>query len=120
MSNILMYILLLGGGAQGGGGGGIQSLIPIILIFVVMYVFMILPQSRKAKAQRKFREELKKGDKIVTMAGIHGKITELGDTNMVIELEEGVRMRIERSSISMEATTALNKPKDERDRKSVV
>lgn len=112
MNSILMYILLLGGAAEG-GGGGIQSLIPIVLIFVVMYVFMILPQSRKAKAQRKFRDELGKGAKIVTMAGIHGKIIELGDTSMVIELEEGVRMRIERSSISMEATTALNKPKDE-------
>lgn len=112
MSNILMYILLLGGG-QGGQGGGMGGLIPIVLIFVVMYVFMILPQSRKAKAQRKFREELKKGDKIVNMAGIHGKIVELGDTNMVIELEEGVRMRIERSSISMEATQAINKPKEE-------
>lgn len=111
MNSSLLYILLLGGG--GGEGGGIGGLVPIVLIFVVMYVFMILPQSRKAKAQRKFREELSKGDKIVTMAGIHGKITELGDTNMVIELEEGVRMRIERSSISMEATTALNKPKDE-------
>lgn len=107
-----MYVLLLGGGAQGGGGGGIQSLIPIVLIFVVMYVFMILPQSRKAKAQRKFREELKKGDKIVNMAGIHGKIVELGESSMVIELEEGVRMRIERSSISMEGTQALNKPKE--------
>lgn len=107
-----MYVLLLGGGAQGGGGGGIQSLIPIVLIFVVMYVFMILPQSRKAKAQRKFREELKKGDKIVNMAGIHGKIVELGESSMVIELEEGVRMRIERSSISMEGTQTLNKPKE--------
>ncbi len=115
MSNSLLYILLLGGG--GGQGGGIGGLVPIVLIFVVMYVFMILPQSRKAKAQRKFREELKKGDKIVNMAGIHGKIVELGETNMVIELEEGVRMRIERSSISMEATQALNNPKDETKKK---
>ncbi len=110
MNSSLLYILLLGGGGQSGGIGG---LIPIVLIFVVMYVFMILPQSRKAKAQRKFREGLGKGDKIVTMAGIHGKIIELDDTSMVIELEEGVRMRIERSSISMEGSQTLNKPKEE-------
>jgi preprotein translocase subunit YajC len=115
MSSSLLYILLLGGG--GGQGGGFGGIVPIVLIFVVMYVFMILPQSRKAKAQRKFREELKKGDKIVNMAGIHGKIVELGETNMVIELEEGVRMRIERSSISMEATQALNNPKDDTKKK---
>lgn len=116
MKSTLLYILLLGGGG-GEGSGGIGGFVPIILIFVVMYVFMILPQSRKAKAQRKFREELKKGDKIVNMAGIHGKIVELGETSMVIELEEGVRMRIERTSVSMEATQALNNPKEETKKK---
>ncbi|HYG14371.1 MAG TPA: preprotein translocase subunit YajC [Bacteroidia bacterium] len=107
--NSLAFILLLGGSPQG-GGGGLGSFLPLILIMVVFYVFMILPQTRKAKAQKKFREELKKGDKIVNIAGIHGKIVEMDDTSMVIELEEGVRMRIERSSVSMEATKALNNP----------
>jgi preprotein translocase subunit YajC len=102
-----LNILLMAGGQA--GGGGIQQILPLILIVVVFYVFMILPQSRKAKAQRKFREELKKGDRIVSIAGIHGKIKDMDDTTMVIELEEGVRMRIEKSSVSMEATAALNK-----------
>lgn len=109
---MLMHILL-----QTKGGFNIQDFMPFLLIIVVMYVFFILPQSRKAKAQRKFREELKKGDKIVNVAGIHGKIIEMGDTNMVIELEEGVRMRIEKTSISMEATQALNNPKGEKEKK---
>ncbi len=117
MNLMLMHILLLGGGAQGGGGGGIMGMMPFLLIIVVMYVFFILPQTRKAKAQRKFREELKKGDKIVNVAGIHGKIIEMGDTNMVIELEEGVRMRIEKSSISMESTQAINNPKVEKEKR---
>jgi len=90
--NSLAFILLLGGSPQG-GGGGLGSFLPLILIMVVFYVFMILPQTRKAKAQKKFRE-----------------IVEMDDTSMVIELEEGVRMRIERSSVSMEATKALNNP----------
>lgn len=107
----MLHILLLGGGggtAPNGGGGGIGGFLPLILIMVVFYVFMILPQTRKAKAQKKFREELKKGDKIVNIAGIHGKIIDMDDTSIVIELEEGVKMRIEKSSISMEATKALN------------
>lgn len=117
MNLMLMHVLLLGGTQGAGGQGGIMGMMPFLLIIVVMYVFFILPQTRKAKAQRKFREELKKGDKIVNVAGIHGKIIEMGDTNMVIELEEGVRMRIEKSSISMEATQALNNPKVEKEKK---
>lgn len=105
-----LSILLMAGGQQGGGPG---QIIFLLLIMVVFYVFMILPQSRKAKAQRKFREELKKGDRIVNLAGIHGKIKDMDDTTLLIELEEGVKMRIEKSSISMEATNALNNPKTE-------
>lgn len=116
MNLTLLHILLLGGGAQGSGGGA-GGMIMMLLVFVVMYVFMILPQSRKAKAQRKFREELKKGDKIVNLAGIHGKIVEMADTSLVIELEEGVRMRIEKSSVSMEATQGLNATKTEKEKK---
>lgn len=98
------------GGPAASGGNPLQQFLPLLLILVVFYVFMILPQTRKAKAQKKFREEIKKGDKIVNLAGIHGKIVEMGDSSLVIELEEGVKMRIEKSSISMEATMALNKP----------
>lgn len=106
-----MYnILLLGGGSQQGQGSGWQSMVMLLLIFVVFYVFMILPQSRKAKNQKKFREELGKGSKIVTLAGIHGKIVEVDETTFVIETEDLSRLRIEKAAISMEYTQALNKP----------
>ena len=83
--------------------------IQILLMFVVMYFFMILPQMRKGKAQKKFWSELKKGDHIITSGGIHGKITELKDNSVVIETEGGGKLKIEKSAISLEMTQAAEK-----------
>jgi preprotein translocase subunit YajC len=90
-------------------GGGNGLLITFALMFVVMYFFMIRPQQKKAKQQEAYRQELGKGTKIVTSSGIHGKITEVKDNTFVIETEGGGKLRIEKSSVSMEATTLLNK-----------
>ena len=78
------------------GGNGSMNMIMILLMFVVMYFFMILPQMRKGKAQKKFWSELKKGDHIITSGGIHGKITELKDNSVVIETEGGGKLKIEK------------------------
>ena len=72
----------------------------ILLIIVVFYFFMIRPQSKRAKDERKFREALKKGDKIVTTAGIHGKIVEIDETTAVIETEGLGKLRIEKAAIA--------------------
>lgn len=80
-------------------------------IIVIFYLFMIRPQMKKQKQQTKFRQELKKGDKIVTIAGIHGKIAEIQETTFIMEIEGGVRMKIEKSAVSMENSMALNKEK---------
>jgi preprotein translocase subunit YajC len=72
----------------------------ILLIIVVFYFFLIRPQSKRAKEERKFREALKKGDKIVTTAGIHGKIVELDETTAVIETEGQGKLRIEKAAIA--------------------
>jgi preprotein translocase subunit YajC len=82
--------LMMGGGQQ----GGLASLIPMILIIVVFYFFMIRPQMKKTKEAKKFRESLGKGDKIITIGGIHGKITEVAETTFVIETEGGAKLRI--------------------------
>ena len=74
-----------------------------------MYFFMILPQMRKGKAQKKFWSDLKKGDHIITSGGIHGKITDLRETSAVIETEGGGKLKIEKSAISLEMTQAANK-----------
>jgi preprotein translocase subunit YajC len=72
----------------------------IALIIVVFYFFLIRPQSKRAKDERKFREALKKGDKIVTTAGIHGKIVEMDETTAVIETEGQGKLRIEKAAIA--------------------
>ena len=86
----------------------IQQFLPFILMFVVIYFFMIRPQQKRAKDEKKFEAELKVGDKIVTKSGIHGKIAELADTTIVIETMSG-KLKMERSAISMEMSVALNK-----------
>ncbi len=94
------------------GGGGLGSFLPLILIMVVFYFFMIYPQMKKNKEQKKFRESLGKGDKIITIGGVHAKIVEMNDTTLVIE-SEGTRLRIDRTAVSMEASRLLNQPKKE-------
>jgi len=91
------------------GQNPIISFLPIILIIVVFYFFMIRPQMKKQKQQNTFRQELKKGDKIVTIAGIHGKLVEIQDKTFIMEVEGGMRMKIEKSAVSMENSMALNK-----------
>jgi len=92
------------------GGQTPQSIIMLVLIIVVFYFFMIRPQVKKQKDQKKYVEELKKGDKIVTTAGIHGKITEVADTTILVEVDNGVKIRFDKTAISLEASKALNTP----------
>lgn len=89
-------------------GGGIMSFLPMLLIIVVFYFFMIRPQMKKAKDHKKYIEELKKGDKVVTTAGIHGRIVDINDTTFLIEVESGTKIRFDKSAVSLEASKALN------------
>jgi preprotein translocase subunit YajC len=81
---------------------------PFILMFVVIYFFMIRPQQKKAKQEKEFESALKVGDKIITKSGLHGKVSELADTTVVIETMSG-KLKMERSAISMEMSAALAK-----------
>ncbi|PCJ98402.1 MAG: preprotein translocase subunit YajC [Flavobacteriaceae bacterium] len=83
--------------------------LPLILIFVVAYFFMIRPQMKRQKDEKKYAEALKKGDKIITRSGLHGKIVELNDkdASCVIETMAG-RLKFDRSAISMEMSKKLN------------
>lgn len=86
----------------------ISTFLPFILIFVVMYFFMILPQQKRVKKEKEFETGLKVGDKIVTKSGFHGKVVEMAETTVVIETMSG-KLKIEKSAISMEMSAALNK-----------
>ena len=77
---------------------------PLILIAVVFYFFLIRPQMKKAKEAKTFREAMKKGDKVVTIGGIHGKILEIRETTILLEAESKTRFMVERSAVSPEYT----------------
>ncbi len=91
---------------QAAGGNMIGTIVPMVLIMVVFYFFMIRPQMKKAKDHKKLVEELKVGDKIVTTAGIHGKIVGAAETTFLIETEGGGKIRFDKSAISLDATKA--------------
>jgi preprotein translocase subunit YajC len=91
----------------GGSSSMLTTLVPMVLIMVVFYFFMIRPQVKKAKDHKKLVEDLKKGDKIVTTAGIHGRIVDLNETTFLIEVEGGTKIRFDKSAISLDATKAV-------------
>lgn len=107
----LPQILLFMPPAEGQEGGGLMSFLPLILIVLVFYLFFIRPQMKKSKDQRKFREALKKGDKIVTIGGIHGKIIEVQETTFTIEVEGQNRLKVEKSAVAMDGSSQLGERK---------
>jgi preprotein translocase subunit YajC len=96
--------------AQPGGKSSGFEFIFLGLMIVVFWLFMIRPQTKKAKEQKKFTEGLQKGDKIVTIAGIHGTVNKVNeDSTIQLEISPGSYLKIEKSAISMEWTNNLNK-----------
>ncbi len=99
--------------AAAGGLGGASPLFLMVGMFVVMYFFMIRPQAKRAKEQKKFGENMNSGEQIVTTAGIHGRIERANeDGTLKIEVSRGTFMTIERSAVSMEMTMAFRKKAD--------
>jgi len=92
-------------------GEGLSSFLPIIAMFVVVYFFMIAPQMKRAKQEKKFASELKRGDRVITKSGMHGKVVDLNDkdNSCVIETMAG-KIKFDRSAISMEMSKKLNTP----------
>ena len=95
--------------AQQSQGSPYQTLILFGAMALIFYFFMIRPQQKKAKDQKKFIEDIKKGDYIVTIGGAHGHIAEMEGDTFILEVEKGGRIRFNKSAISLEATKAANK-----------
>jgi preprotein translocase subunit YajC len=95
---------------QAASGFGMQQILTFGLIAIVFYFFMIRPQVKKSKDQKSFVNELKKGDKVITTAGIHGKIVDVAEATFLVEVDNGVKIRFDKSAISLEASKALNTP----------
>jgi preprotein translocase subunit YajC len=76
-----------------------SSLIFIVLLIVVFWLFFIRPQSKKAKEEQKFRDSLKKGDKVVTIGGFHGKVVEVKETTVIISLAPNTEVEVEKTAL---------------------
>jgi len=90
------------------GAGGLMSFLPMILIVVVFYFFMIRPQMKKQKDHKKYIEELGVNSKIVTTAGIHGRIVEVSDTTFLVDVGSGIKIRFDKSAVALDASRAAN------------
>jgi preprotein translocase subunit YajC len=108
----LINFLLFAQPAQEGensGGGGYTMLLMIGAIILVFYFFMIRPQQKKQKQMQNFRDALKRGDKIVTIGGIHGKITDVHDTTFTIEVGDGIKLTIEKAAVAVDPNAPAKK-----------
>lgn len=92
------------------GGGAMQQLLMILMIVVVFYFFMIRPQMKKAKMEKEFKTSLNKGDKVVTIGGVHGKIVDIQDNTFLLEIDNNVKVKVEKSAISAEVTKQYQQP----------
>ncbi len=99
----LMTVIL-----QATGGGGMSFIFMMIAIFAIMYFFMIRPQNKKQKQIQNFRKNLEVGQEVVTAGGIYGKIKELEDTKVILEIAPSVKITIDRNSIFSDATQGGN------------
>jgi preprotein translocase subunit YajC len=106
MIQLATVFLMMGNGQSGGG----FQFVFLGLMILVFWMFMIRPQAKKAKQQKEFLTNLQKGDKVVTIAGIHGVVNKVNDDGtMMLEVNPGSYLRIEKSAISMDWTSNLNK-----------
>ena len=106
MLNFLNIVLM---GQPQEGQNPLMSFLPLVLIVVVFYFFMIRPQMKRQKDLKKFREELKKGDKIVTTGGIYGKIIEMQETTIIMEVEGQSRLKIDKVAVIKDMSDVAQK-----------
>ena len=102
----LLSILLVDTTAQSGPSNYLNFIF-LFGVAIVFYFFFIRPQMKRSKDQKKFKESLQKGMKIITIGGIHGRIVEIQETTVTIEVENSVRLRIEKSAVAMDNTQTI-------------
>lgn len=103
----ILDILLMAPQGQANQQSSWLSFLPLLLIIVVFYFFFIRPQMKRSKEQKKFRESLEKGQKVLTIGGIHGKIVEIQETTVSIEVDNNVKLRVEKSAIAIDNSQTI-------------
>ena len=86
---------------------GILNIVFLVTIFVIFYFFMVRPQNKKRKELQNMRDTLKKGDSVVTIGGIHGKVAEVKDSTIVLSIDQNVKIKVDKSAVSMDESTKL-------------
>lgn len=113
----IAYAMGQGGAAAGQGAGGFSAFIPLILMFVIFYFLLIRPQQKKQKQHRAMIENLKKGDRIITGGGIHGRITNVDENVLTVEIADQVKIKLNRGNVTALLQTA-NPPAAEKPAKT--
>ncbi|MCX6243293.1 MAG: preprotein translocase subunit YajC [Bacteroidetes bacterium] len=107
MNLLSIFLMASPSGTGTGSSSSWYSFLPLILIVIVFYLFFIRPQMKRSKDQKKFRESLEKGQKVITIGGIHGRIVEIQETTVTIEVEGQVRLRVEKSAIAIDNSQTI-------------
>ena len=110
MNNLLFLLMAPAQDGQPAGGGS-MTLIMILLLLLIFYFFMIRPQQKKQKQIEEYRSKLTKGDKIITIGGIHGKITDVQEKAFVVEIADGVKITVEKAAVAVDENDAKNAQK---------
>jgi preprotein translocase subunit YajC len=100
MSNSLIATILASAAAPGGGGAFIVQILPLLLVFVIFYFLMIRPQQRRMKQHQATIAAVQKGDQVITAGGIRGKVTKVADDEVEVEIAQGIKVRIVKSTLS--------------------
>lgn len=111
MNNLLFLLSASAQDGQGAAGGMGPTLIMILLLILIFYFFMIRPQQKKQKQIEDYRSKLAKGDKIITIGGLHGKIVDIKDNVFVIEIADGVKITIEKAAVAVDENETKNAQK---------
>ncbi|MBQ7538519.1 preprotein translocase subunit YajC [uncultured Treponema sp.] len=112
----MFFVPLLQAAGAASGSQTLMSVVPFILIIAIFYFFIIRPQNKKQKETQKMIDALKKGDKVVTIGGIHGLVSQTKEKTVIIKIDEGVKIEVNRSAIAGVVTD--NAPASKSDKKA--
>jgi preprotein translocase subunit YajC len=109
MSTLAFILLQVSQGAAKGNPNMMTSLLPLLLVFVIFYFFMIRPQMKRQKEMNNFRSAISKGDKVVTTGGIYGKVVEVSETTIIVEIANDVKVKVDKSAVLRDPADAPQK-----------
>ncbi|MDR0995075.1 MAG: preprotein translocase subunit YajC [Tannerella sp.] len=99
MNVLTIFLQNAAGGKPAGGASGLSGIIMLVAIVAIFYFFMIRPQQKRQKDIQKAREAMKTGDRVVTSGGLYGKVREISDKYMMVEIADGIRVKVDKASV---------------------